>query len=77
MQPLSLSGYFDGQQIHLDEPPPLQPNTRLIITILPLPDPADQWPQLAAQSLAAAYDPEEEEYPLTSIKRTNPDYEGS
>ncbi len=35
MDSVSIPAHFDGQQILLDEPCELEPNTRLIVTVLP------------------------------------------
>ena len=79
MQAISLSAHFDGQQILLDEPYELPPNTRLIVTVVALPTPDQEqlaWYQLAAQGLAAAYGDDEPEYSEADIKRFNPAYDG-
>ena len=34
MQSIALRAHFDGEQILLDEPYELEPNTRLIVTVL-------------------------------------------
>ena len=75
---ITLSAHFDGEQIRLDEPYDLQPNTRLTVTVLPEHEDDDRtyWTQFALQNLSAAYADDEEEYPLDLIKEPNPDYEG-
>ncbi|PPT07915.1 hypothetical protein CKA32_002716 [Geitlerinema sp. FC II] len=35
MKTISLSGYFDGESIRLDEPYNLPPNTKVIVTVIP------------------------------------------
>ena len=79
MQAISLSAHFDGQQILLDEPYELAPNTRLIVTVVAVAAPDAErmaWYRLAAQGLAAAYGDDEPEYTDADIKTFNPDYDG-
>lgn len=77
MKVISLSAHFDGQSIQLDEPYPLQPNTKLIVTILSEQSPErEAWFSLSREQLNSAYT-EEDDYPLNAIQTVNPDYEGS
>ena len=79
MQAISLSAHFDGQQILLDEPYELPPNTRLIVTVVSSVAPDQErmaWYQLAAQGLAGAYGDDEPEYTDADIKSFNPTYDG-
>jgi hypothetical protein len=79
MQTVAISAHYDGQQILLDEAYPLQPNTRLIVTILPEPvedDERAEWARLGLQNLERAYGDDEPEYTLDNIKEWNPEYEG-
>lgn len=77
MKTISLSAHFDGQSIQLDRPYPLQPNTKLIVTILPEQSAEQEaWLSLSRNQLNNAYI-EEDDYPLSAIKTVNPDYEGS
>jgi hypothetical protein len=76
MQSIPLSGHYDGKQIVLDKPYTLEPNTRVIIAVLPkqkkLNEERDEWFTLSRNSLANVYD--EPDYTLNMIKRVNPDY---
>ncbi|MCT7976139.1 hypothetical protein [Laspinema olomoucense] len=77
MKVISLSAYFDGQSIQLDEPYQLEPNTKLIVTVIPeQPSERETWLSWSSHQLNRAYNAEDE-YPLDSIKVTNPDYERS
>lgn len=77
MKVISLSAHFDGQSIQLDEPYPLQANTKLIVTILPeQPSEHEAWLSLSSTQLNSAYT-EDDDYPLNAITTVNPDYEGS
>ena len=79
MNTITLSAHFDGDKIVLDEPFDLEPNTRLIVTILPeeQSDPErEDWANLAMESLERAYGDDEPEYTLGMIKEFNPEYKG-
>jgi hypothetical protein len=77
MKIISLSAYFDGQSIQLDEPYQLEPNTKLIVTIVPeQSSERDAWLSFSSNQLNNAYS-EEDEYPLDSIKVANSEYERS
>ena len=74
-----LPAHFDGEHIRLDEPYELEPNTRLLVTVLPNEqhdDEREDWLLLSSRGLARVYDGEEVEYPTELIKEPNPDYEG-
>ena len=79
MENLVLHAHFDGRQIQLDDPVVLQPNTKLLVTVLPS-DPLDNfayseygegdlkvWLALSVRSLNTAYSNDEPEYSLTLI----------
>jgi len=78
METVNLRAHFDGEQILLDEPFELEPNTELMVTILPksLDDEREDWARLALESLERAYGDNEPEYSLDLIKEANPEYEG-
>ena len=77
METVNLRAHFDGKQILLDEPFELEPNTELMVTILPksLDDEREDWARLALESLERAYGDNEPEYSLDLIKEANPEYE--
>lgn len=75
---VALPAHYNGERICLDEPFDLQPNTKLIVTILPDEKSAnehDQWILLSSQRLNDAYGDNELEYSLQMVKEENPDYE--
>lgn len=78
METRPLRAYFNGNQILLDEPFELEPNTELLITVLPKASDGERegWSRLSLESLARAYSDDEPEYPLDLIKEANPEYEG-
>ncbi|MFP4297775.1 MAG: hypothetical protein ACLFT0_07950 [Spirulinaceae cyanobacterium] len=77
MRLIALPAHFDGQSIQLDRPYPLQPNTKLVVTIIPKQNSeSEAWLSFSIDQLNNAYT-EEDNYPLSAIKTVNPDYEGS
>ncbi len=77
MSSISIRAHFDGKRILLDEPIELEPNTRLLITVLPKHDAGwDSWVRLSSKGLEDAYGQNEDEYTLDLIKEANPEYEG-
>jgi len=80
MKQMILRAHFDGEQILLDEPVKLEPNTPLRILVGGGEDTLDaeheDWLRLSRQRLEAAYGENEPEYTLDMIKEPNPDYEG-
>lgn len=78
MHEVTLQAHFDGKQILLDEPYELEPETRLIITVLPenkISDEQEAWQHFSRQALENAYSEDEPEYTLDMIRRPNPGYE--
>jgi hypothetical protein len=78
MGAVTLRAHFDGKQILLDEPYELEPDTELIVTVLPkqeMDDEREAWLLLSRKGLENAYGEDEVEYTLDMIKRPNPDYE--
>ena len=80
MKTITLRAHFDGEQIRLDEPYKLEPDTPLTITVWPKDrdeegDMDSEWPLLSAYGLETAYGDDEPEYPLDLIREPNPDYE--
>ena len=78
MEPVTLRAHFDGKQILLDEPFELEPNTELIVTVVPRASDEERgdWTRLALESLARAYSDDEPEYSLDQIKEANAEYAG-
>jgi hypothetical protein len=78
METVTLRAHFDGERILLDEPFELEPDAKLIITVLPKSggEEREDWARLALESLERAYGDDEPEYSLDSIKEVNPEYEG-
>jgi hypothetical protein len=63
-----IAAHFDGEHILLDEPVELEPNTKLLVTVLPKDSEREAWLELSKKCLAAAYAEDEEEYPLDLMK---------
>ena len=77
MTHVTLPAHFDGHQILLDAPYPLEPETRLLVVVLPEAEVKDErgdWLQASASGLARAYASDEMEYSLALIKEANPEY---
>ena len=64
----TIPAHFDGQHILLDEPVELEPNTKLLVTVLPKDADREAWLQLSKKRLADAYSDDEDEYSLDLIK---------
>ena len=79
MPMIAIPAHFDGKQICLDEPFDLEPDTKLIITILPRhvsDDEREGWLNLSLQGLDDGYGEDEPEYSTDLIKKVNPHYAG-
>jgi hypothetical protein len=79
MDTITLRAHFDGERILLDEPYELEPDTKLLVTVLPNHESngeREEWHGLSAAGLAQAYGDDEPEYSLEMIKEANPEYEG-
>lgn len=76
MKTISVTGHFDGKHIQLDEPLDLEPNTKLMVTVLSEQNTKrDEWLRFSLQGLARAYSDDEESYDLSDIEVPNPDYD--
>lgn len=79
MPMITVPAHFDGKQICLDEPLELEPNTRLMVTVLPhhaSGDEREAWLNLSIQGLEEAYGEDEPEYSSDLIKEVNTNYPG-
>ena len=80
MHEVTLHAHFDGKQIILDEPYALEPDTRLVVTVLSenlVRDERESWLHLSLNRLETAYSEDDAEYTLDMIRRPNPYYERS
>ena len=72
----TIPAHFDGEHIILDEPVELEPNPKLLVTVLPKDIEREHWLGLSRKGLQAAYDANgEPEYSIEPIKEPNPEYE--
>ena len=72
MNMVSIPAHFDGKQILLDEPYTLEPNAKLLVTVVSEQDAErEDWLRLAEQRLADAYGNDEPDYPLSCIREMN------
>jgi len=78
MKPLvTLPAHFDGKEIILDTAFTLQPNDKLLVTILKSEIGADErkeWITSSLSQLNKAYSNDEPEYSLSLVKEPNPEY---
>lgn len=72
---VSVPAHFDGRHIQLDEPLHLEPDMKLIVTVLATGD-GDryQWSETSQMGLNCAYGEDEPDYSLTPLVSPNPDY---
>lgn len=77
MQIITLQAHFDGRHILLDEPYELEPNTKLVVSVIDMKDEERKdWTRFSMANLERAYGNDEPEYSLDLIKEANPNYEG-
>lgn len=77
MQIVTLQAHFDGRQILLDEPYELEPNTKLVVSVIEMQnDEREDWTRFSLANLEHAFGDDEPEYSLGLIKEANPKYEG-
>lgn len=75
MNTVTLKAHFDGKQICLDEPYPLKPDARLIVTVVPGDSPEDErraWRLASQAGLARAYGEDEPDYSKAVIRESPP-----
>lgn len=69
----TLSAHYDGKQVLFDEPVKLEPDTKLLVTVLPK-DEVDEMRWFSLSSLSRAYSKDEPEYSTQMIKEPNAEY---
>ena len=77
MNTIYIPAHFDGVHILLDKPYPLEPNAKLLVTLF-TPETEEEreaWLKISAHRLAEACADDETEYPLSSIREGNPNYD--
>jgi hypothetical protein len=79
MKTVTLRAHFDGEQIQLDDPFPLVPETPLSVVVWPREEEVDEeyedWALLSKRCLESSFGEDEPEYSLDLIKDPNPAYE--
>ena len=50
----TIAAHFDGKHILLDEAVELEPNTKLLVTVLPKDEESEQWRALSVKRLGDA-----------------------
>lgn len=77
MHIVNLQAHFDGEQILLDEPYELEPNAKLVVSVIETHNgEVEDWTRFSLANLERAYGEDEPEYSLDLIKEPNPKYEG-
>jgi hypothetical protein len=78
MKTVALQAHFDGEQIRLDEPFVLTPQSRLLVIVISerSEEEEEAWREMSKSSLAHAYGDAEPEYHTAMIRERNQDYEG-
>jgi hypothetical protein len=77
MEIVNLPAHFDGKHILLNEPYELEPNAKLVVSVIQLDDEnEDELTNFSLANLERAYSADEPEYSLDLIKQPNPAYEG-
>ena len=78
MNTIHLKAHYDGEKILLDELFNIEPNTKLIVTVLPkhIGEEREDWRVISQKGLEQAYGEGEPEYSTALIKEANLDYEG-
>jgi len=75
---IALPAHFNGERVCLDEAYKLEPNARLIVTVLPKEEADNEhetWLHVSSQTLSQAYGDNEPEYSPGMLKEVNPSYE--
>jgi hypothetical protein len=77
MPSVTLRAHFNGTQVVLDEPFSLEPNVKLLVTVLPIETDVerDDWLRFSVKGLETAYGDDEPEYSAANLKEANPEYD--
>jgi hypothetical protein len=77
MEIVNLPAHFDGKHILLNESYELEPNAKLVVSVIKADDESDdEITRFSLANLERAYGDDEPEYSLDLIKEANPAYEG-
>lgn len=72
MGDITIPAHFDGKHIFLDEPFDLEPDAKLLITVISATEKErEDWPSLSHRRLEDAYGRDEPEYTLDALKTLN------
>jgi hypothetical protein len=75
MNAITLKAHFDGKKICLDDPYPLQPNSRLLVTVVPGETEEDEraaWLAASQAGIARAYGEHEPDYSDAVLREKPP-----
>lgn len=79
---MTVRAHYDGHQVQLDEPLTAEPNTELLVTVLPaeneleLEREREEWNSVSLASFARLYEDEPDVYTSEMIKIRNPKFRG-
>ncbi len=77
MEVVNLPAHFDGKHILLNEPYELEPNAKLVVSVIQMDvENDDEVTHFSLTNLERAFGDDEPEYSLGLIKKANPAYEG-
>ncbi len=73
MKAINLKAHFDGEKILLDEPFNIEPDTKLIVTVLPkhMDEEREDWMLIWHKGLEQAYVINEPEYPTDFLLKNS------
>jgi hypothetical protein len=75
MNAVTLKAHYDGTHILLDDPFPLEPQTRLLVTVVPgdtVEDERQAWLAASQASFARAYGEDEPDYSDAALREQPP-----
>jgi hypothetical protein len=75
MNAVTLKAHYDGTQILLDDPFPLEPQMRLLVTVVPgdtMEDERQAWLAASQASFARAYGDDEPDYSDAALREQPP-----
>ena len=76
MATLTLKAHFNGTHVVLDESVKLEPNTKLLVTVIDADGESErnEWANFSADGLSDAYGDDEPEYTVANLIEENPTY---
>lgn len=77
MATFTLRAHFNGTHVVLDESADLEPNTKLLVTVIDAESESEhnEWAKFSADGLNEGYGEDEPEYTVANLIEENPTYE--